>query len=88
MIDSEVRTLANSVPTELIARLLRSARWSPARALSYARQIGDPAGRAAALAALLPQLPEDEKPAVTHEAMTVTRQVPSAYWRAWACSLS
>jgi hypothetical protein len=87
MIDSAVRTLANSVPAELIARLLRSGRWTPARALSYARQIGDPADRAVALATMVPRLPEEDKAAVAREAMTAARQVPDAYWRARACSV-
>jgi hypothetical protein len=87
MIDSAVRTLADNVPAELIAKLLRSGRWSPARALSYVRQVGDLTSRAIALAELLPQLPAAEKPAVTREAMAVARQVPSAYLRSLACSV-
>jgi hypothetical protein len=87
MIDSAVRTLADNVPTELIARLLRSGRWSPARALSYARQVGDPTSRAIALAELLPHLPENERQQAAREATSVARQVPGAYSRAWACSV-
>jgi hypothetical protein len=87
MIDSAVRTLTTSVPTELVGRLMQSGLWSPARGLFYARQSGDPADRAAALATLLPHLPEDETQAITQEAMSAARQVSSPYWPAWALSV-
>ena len=87
MIDSAVRTLTTSVPTELVGRLVQSGLWSPARGLFYARQSGSLANRAVALAAMLRYLPEDETQAVTEEAMSVARQVANPYWRAWACSV-
>jgi hypothetical protein len=84
MIDSAIRA---SVPVELIVRLVESELWSPARALFYARQPPDPGSRAMRLAELLPALPEQERPAVAREALTLATQVASPYWRALACSV-
>jgi hypothetical protein len=39
------------------------------------------------LAELLPALPEEERPAVVQEALTLASQVASPYWRARTCSL-
>jgi hypothetical protein len=86
MIDSAVRTLTTSVPTALVGRLVQSGLWSPARALFYARQLGDPADRASSLAILLQHLPEEDRPAIAREAMTVASEVANPYWRAWSFS--
>ena len=86
MIDSAVRTLTTSVPRTLVGRLVQSGLWSPARAVFYARQLVDLADRATSLAALLPHLPEEDRPGIAHEAMTVASEVASPFWRAWAFS--
>jgi hypothetical protein len=86
MIDSAVRTLTTSVPRTLVGRLVQSGLWSPARAVFYARQVVDLADRAASLAGLLPQLPEEDRPGIAHEAMTVASEVASPFWRVWAFS--
>ena len=84
MIDSAIRA---SVPAELIARLVESGLWSPARALFYARQPADLASRARMLAVLMPAFREKERPAVIQEALTLASRVSSPYWRAWAYSV-
>lgn len=84
MIDSAIRTLTTNVPRVLIARLVGSGLWSPERGLFYARQPSDLGERAAALAALVPHLPEHDRPAVTREAMAAAGQRGGAYGRAWA----
>jgi hypothetical protein len=86
MIDSTVRTLTTSVPRTLVGRLVQSGLWSPARALFYARQLGDLADRATSLAVLIPYLPEEDWPVVAHEAAAVAREVATPYWRAWSFS--
>ena len=56
---------------------MQSGLWSSARALFYARQPGNLAVRAVTLAALVPYLPEGNRPAVTREAIAVAGQVPA-----------
>lgn len=84
MIDAAIRTLTANIPPALITRLVESGLWSRPRGLFYARQPSDPGNRAAALAALVPHLPEGERPAVTREAIATTEQMSQAYERAWA----
>jgi hypothetical protein len=61
IIDSAIRTLTSSVPSELIARLIDRGWWSPARGVFYARQSGDPGQRATTLATLVSHLPEHDR---------------------------
>lgn len=84
MIDSAIKTLTTNVPAELIGRLVQGGTWSSAQGFFYARQPGDLAERAAALAVLVRYLPEGDRPPVTQEAITAADQVPGAYARAWA----
>jgi hypothetical protein len=86
IIDSAVRTLTTNVPSALIARLVASGLWTPARGLFYARQPSDLGDRAVALATLVSHLPEHDRPAVTREAIAIAGRVASAYGRAWALS--
>jgi hypothetical protein len=86
IIDSAVRTLTTNVPSALIARLVASGLWTPARGLFYARQPSDLSDRAAALATLVSHLPDHDRPAVTREAIATASGVATAYGRAWAFS--
>ena len=87
IIDSAVRTLTTNVPSALIARLVASGLWPPARGLFYARQPSDLGYRAAALATLVSYLPGHDRPAVTREAIATAGRVAAAYERAWAFSV-
>jgi hypothetical protein len=58
LISATLGSLAQSVPTELVVVALRHGFWSARRALSFVRQLRDPAARAAALAAIAPHCDE------------------------------
>lgn len=49
---------ANVIPASLVSAFVRTGVWDIVRALAHSRRLHDPAGRAAALTALLPHLTE------------------------------
>lgn len=61
LIEASIHSLAGNLLPKLLAALVKEAVWTPAQGLSYARQIADPRGRAAALAALALHLAELER---------------------------
>ena len=58
LIVTTLNSLAANVPIPLLRRLLAAGLWSPEYALGYVHQIADLPARAAALAAMTPNLPE------------------------------
>lgn len=54
---SSIGSLAHQIPATLLERLVRGKRWSAAQGLTYIRLMPSAEGRASALAALLPHLP-------------------------------
>jgi hypothetical protein len=83
LVTSSLQSLSRSIPSELLVALVTANpdRWTPQWAIEQARRHTD---RAAALAALAPQLPEDERTRVLGEALSAAQTISDGYSRAGA----
>jgi hypothetical protein len=83
LVTSSLQSLSRSIPSELLVALVTANpdRWTPQWAIEQARRHTD---RAAALAALAPQLPEDERTRVLGEALSAAQTISHEASRARA----
>ncbi|GAB2993704.1 hypothetical protein [Saccharothrix stipae] len=79
-------TIAANVPAPLMSALVRGGVWSFTTALTYARAIADPLGRARALTALarLPAPTDVDRPLLLTQASVAAAAVGDTMDRAWA----
>lgn len=75
LITASLNSLAKNIPPALIAALVENEVWAPAEGLAYARQASFPWPRVAALAKLVPCLPDLLKGEAIREVMTGAREV-------------
>jgi len=83
LIVASLNSLADSLPPELIAALVKHNVWARAQGLAYARQKRDLGSRATALVYLAPHLPEADQCLVLQEAMATARALRDGQQRAW-----
>jgi hypothetical protein len=75
LILTSVNSYASSVPTALLAALVRGGRWTAPQAVTYARRVPDTEERQKLLTALLPLLPEPLRSEVAVDAFDSARQL-------------
>jgi hypothetical protein len=75
LILTSVNSYASSVPTALLAALVRGGLWTAPQAVTYARRVPDTEERQKVLTALLPLLPEPLLSEVAVDAFNAARQL-------------
>ncbi|MBL7489668.1 hypothetical protein I6A60_23110 [Frankia sp. AgB1.9] len=87
LILGSITSIAANMRAWHLTRLVEARMWSPARALTFARAIPDPARRAEALITLAPHQPQDQRPAVLRQALNAAIAITGSYERAWALTM-
>ena len=82
LVTTSLISLASNIPPELMAALVEKGYWTPAQGLAYALQVQEAEGRAKAIVALTPYMPE----ALLPELLKATFQIQSESDRADALS--
>lgn len=82
LIESTIHSLAGNIFAELLAQLVETGLWSPARALAHIPQMPDGWRKAEALEKLAPLLPHE----LLGEALAAARGIQYEYFRANAVS--
>jgi len=78
LVNASVRSLAASIPPELVGALVREGMWTPIRGQAYARLAGVPSQRAAMLASLLPYAEVRDREGLLDETLSAIQKMPAS----------
>ncbi len=75
LMSASIASIASNIPAPLFTAMVDKQLWTSGHALTYVREIPDPAAKAEALMALAPYLPPKERPGVLAEALAAALTV-------------